>query len=76
MLLRSIPRVDKKLEKLEPIPGQPPRMVNIPPVCPFLPRCPRKTDVCMEELPDLIEAKKGHYVRCFNPIKQEVRASV
>ena len=76
MLLRSIPRVDKKVDRLEPIPGQPPRMVNIPPVCPFLPRCPRRTDRCKEELPEFSEVEKGHYVRCFNPIKQEVRASV
>jgi len=76
MLLRSIPRVDKKVEKLEPIPGQPPRMVNIPPVCPFLPRCPRRVDECRESLPDFVEMEEGHFVRCYNPIKQEARASV
>ncbi len=74
MLLKSIPRVDKKVEKLEPIPGQPPRMVNIPPVCPFLPRCPRRIEKCKERLPEFEEVSKGHFVRCFNPIESEVEA--
>ncbi len=76
MLLKSIPRVDKKVDKLEPIPGQPPRMVNIPPVCPFLPRCPRRTEQCKEKLPDFVEMAPGHFVRCFNPVKQEAGAQV
>jgi len=71
MLLRSIPRVDKKLDRLEPIPGQPPRMVNIPPVCPFLPRCPRRIRKCRETLPDMVEIEPGHFVRCFNPVEIE-----
>ena len=74
MLLKSIPRVDKKVEKLEPIPGQPPRMVNIPPVCPFLPRCPRRIEKCAETLPEFTEIEKGHFVRCYNPIREGARA--
>jgi peptide/nickel transport system ATP-binding protein len=72
MLLRSVPRVDKRLEKLESIPGQPPRMVDIPPVCPFLPRCPRRVERCLKELPELSEIEENHYVRCFNPVEEEV----
>ncbi len=76
MLLKSIPRIDKRIDKLEPIPGQPPRMVNIPPVCPFLPRCPRRTEKCKESLPEFIEIESGHFVRCFNPVRQEAGAQV
>ncbi len=76
MLLKSVPRVDKKVDRLEPIPGQPPRMVNIPPVCPFLPRCPRRTEECKERLPDMVEIEEGHFVRCFNPIEKEAGAPV
>ncbi len=76
MLLKSIPRVDKKVDKLEPIPGQPPRMVNIPPVCPFLPRCPRRIDKCKESLPEFVEVEPGHFVRCYNPVMQEAEAQV
>ncbi len=69
MLLRSIPRVDIKQESLESIPGQPPRMIDVPDVCPFAPRCPRRLDKCSKELPKLDEFEPNHYVRCFNPVE-------
>ncbi|HCF37540.1 MAG TPA: dipeptide/oligopeptide/nickel ABC transporter ATP-binding protein [Thermosipho africanus] len=68
MLLRAIPRLDKKQDKLEAIPGQPPRMIDVSNVCPFAPRCPRKLDKCTKELPELVELEPGHFVRCFNPV--------
>ncbi|ABR31231.1 peptide ABC transporter ATPase [Thermosipho melanesiensis] len=68
MLLRAIPRLDKKQDKLEAIPGQPPRMIDVPNVCPFAPRCPRRLDKCSKELPELTEIEPGHFVRCFNPV--------
>ncbi|RKX40198.1 MAG: ABC transporter ATP-binding protein [Thermotogae bacterium] len=73
MLLKSVPRVDKKLDRLEPIPGQPPRMIDIPKVCPFLPRCPRSVDKCSKDLPKLEMVSEGHYVRCYNPVGGEKR---
>jgi len=68
MLLRSIPRADIKQDALESIPGQPPRMIDVPDVCPFAPRCPRRLDKCSKELPKLEEFEPTHYVRCFNPV--------
>ncbi|SHH19195.1 ABC transporter ATP-binding protein [Thermosipho atlanticus] len=68
MLLRAIPRLDKKQDKLEAIPGQPPRMIDVPNICPFAPRCPRRLDKCTKELPEFTEIEPGHYVRCFNPV--------
>ncbi|MBO8162032.1 MAG: ABC transporter ATP-binding protein [Thermosipho sp. (in: Bacteria)] len=68
MLLRAIPRLDKKQDKLEAIPGQPPRMIEVPDICPFAPRCPRRLDKCSKELPELVEIEPGHFVRCFNPV--------
>ena len=38
-LLRSIPRIDGKDQRLEPISGQPPNLSSLPPGCPFMPRC-------------------------------------
>ncbi|AFG35886.1 oligopeptide/dipeptide ABC transporter, ATP-binding protein [Fervidobacterium pennivorans DSM 9078] len=69
MLLKSIPRVDIKQDKLESIPGQPPRMIDVPDVCPFAPRCPRRLDKCAKELPPFAELEPGHFVRCFNPVE-------
>ncbi|MDQ6937130.1 MAG: ATP-binding cassette domain-containing protein, partial [Actinomycetota bacterium] len=53
-LLGSIPRMDKgEKEPLIPIEGSPPSLVNLPPGCPFAPRCPIKIEVCTRIEPDL-----------------------
>ena len=36
-----MPRLDRAAaERLVPIPGTPPSLINVPPGCPFHPRCP------------------------------------
>jgi peptide/nickel transport system ATP-binding protein len=70
-LLSCIPRMDRKAQTLEPIPGQPPMMLNAPDLCPFLPRCLRKSDRCLKELPELRHISDGHYIRCFNPVSEK-----
>ena len=53
-LLKSIPRLDEtRKEKLEPIEGLPPDLVNYPTGCPFAPRCPYAIQKCLEERPPL-----------------------
>jgi peptide/nickel transport system ATP-binding protein len=52
-LLGSLPRLDRPSERLTPIPGAPPSLVNMPPGCPFTPRCPLARPVCDEEEPPL-----------------------
>ncbi len=74
-LFNCIPRVDKKISHLEPIPGQPPQMIDVPPVCPFLPRCPVKTEQCEQSLPDIVEVEPKHFVRCFNYFSNKIKES-
>jgi oligopeptide transport system ATP-binding protein len=50
-LLESLPRLDLKGQDLKTIKGLPPSLTNIPPGCPFHPRCPRAVDVCRTEVP-------------------------
>ncbi len=51
-LLDSIPRVDRSgSDRLYSIPGSPPDLVDMPPGCPFQPRCPKAMDVCAREYP-------------------------
>jgi oligopeptide/dipeptide ABC transporter ATP-binding protein len=53
-LLGSLPRLDSAGdEKLTPIKGSPPSLVNLPPGCPFSPRCPLAREHCNEEEPQL-----------------------
>jgi oligopeptide/dipeptide ABC transporter ATP-binding protein len=67
-LLRSIPRIGcKSRERLRAIIGAVPDPYNIPPGCPFHPRCsdfmPGKCDLD-REVP-FIQIKPGHSVRCW-----------
>ncbi|MFD2419216.1 ABC transporter ATP-binding protein [Amycolatopsis pigmentata] len=64
-LLGSLPRLDIKTERLVPIAGSPPSMINMPPGCPFSPRCPLAQAVCDEEEPSLSAgANAGHLAAC------------
>ncbi len=53
-LLSSLARVDRRrTDRLNPIPGHPPSLIDVPPGCPFHPRCPLATAVCRQEMPPL-----------------------
>jgi len=54
-LLGSLPRLDETgRERLTPIVGTPPSLLNMPPGCPFTPRCPLAQEICDEVEPDLV----------------------
>ena len=72
-LLDCIPRLDVKQDRLLPIPGQPPVMLNPPDLCPFLPRCSRASEKCYKDLPQLEQTGDSHFVRCWNPIAGKVK---
>ncbi len=51
-LLDSIPRIDAAgRQRLYSIPGAPPNLVNLPPGCPFYPRCEKGMDMCTKAFP-------------------------
>ncbi|TDD94228.1 ABC transporter ATP-binding protein [Jiangella asiatica] len=52
-LLESLPRLDRDVDELYPIPGSPPSLLDPPPGCPFHPRCPLARDRCRTERPEL-----------------------
>jgi peptide/nickel transport system ATP-binding protein len=73
-LMASIPRLDRDPNvRLDPIPGNPPSLINLPSGCSFNPRCTFSDQVadgrCSVELPDLVSAGEGHLVRCHLPIE-------
>ncbi|MEV0999066.1 ABC transporter ATP-binding protein [Nonomuraea sp. NPDC050202] len=67
-LLGSMPRLDREpTERLMPIKGSPPSLINVPSGCAFHPRCPyaEKTGgKDRTEVPALTETEGGHLVRC------------
>ena len=65
-LLNSVPRLDlPRTEKLDPIEGQPPDLVNIPMGCSFRERCRYAIDQCAEEPPPLEHITDGHSSACY-----------
>jgi oligopeptide/dipeptide ABC transporter ATP-binding protein len=66
-LLGSLPRLDaKESEPLTPIRGAPPSLINLPPGCPFSPRCPMSRPRCDAEEPALrLVAGASHVAACY-----------
>jgi oligopeptide/dipeptide ABC transporter ATP-binding protein len=52
--------------RLDTIPGQPPDMTRPPSGCRFHPRCPRATDLCREEDPEMTLLSDDHTVFCWH----------
>jgi peptide/nickel transport system ATP-binding protein len=65
-LLGSLPRLDRaERQPLTPVDGNPPSLVDLPPGCPFAPRCPMRLSVCLELEPDLDQTRHpGHRAAC------------
>jgi peptide/nickel transport system ATP-binding protein len=67
-LLSSMPRMDReRQERLVPIKGTPPSLINVPRGCAFHPRCPyepRTEGLGRTVVPELEDTGQGHLVRC------------
>jgi oligopeptide transport system ATP-binding protein len=65
-LMKSIPRLDaQKKEKLQPIRGLPPDLIDLPDMCPFVPRCNYAREQCERKNPPLMEVSPGHFSACW-----------
>jgi len=53
LLISSLPDTAGK-RRLEGIPGLPPSLLEVPPGCPFMPRCPEAMDICGVDVPELL----------------------
>jgi peptide/nickel transport system ATP-binding protein len=77
-LLGSMPRMDRpNLDRLIPIPGLPPSLINLPSGCAFHPRCrfePRTGGLGSTVPPELARAGgSNHLVRCHLPTEERQR---
>ncbi|MFN8122318.1 MAG: ABC transporter ATP-binding protein [Thermoleophilia bacterium] len=72
-LLSSVPRVDVRVERLVPIEGSPPSLINVPPGCAFHPRCPYRFDPCDRDRPELKERGGGHDDACHLSAEAKAR---
>jgi len=71
-LLASLPRLDATVkEKLVPIEGLPPDLIDMPSGCAFSPRCDYAIERCFHETPELraVPDSKGHRLSCWVDVK-------
>ncbi|MEU1948016.1 MULTISPECIES: ABC transporter ATP-binding protein [unclassified Streptomyces] len=79
-LLGSMPRIDRdQTERLIPVKGSPPSLINVPSGCAFHPRCPYadvpKDNITRTERPELSQAGGGgHFSACH--MSQEERTRI
>lgn len=65
-LIAAIPSSNPlRRKRREPLKGEPPNPINLPPGCSFSPRCPYANERCKREKPFLEEIEPNHYVACF-----------
>jgi len=64
-LMNSLPKLTGDEEWLEPITGAPPSLINLPPGCPFHPRCFLARERCRQEIPPLAPVEgSAHQSAC------------
>ncbi|MFE5817106.1 ABC transporter ATP-binding protein [Streptomyces sp. NPDC056479] len=77
-LLGSMPRLDREeTDRLIPIKGSPPSLINVPSGCAFNPRCPYadipKDNVTRTVRPELAEVGERHWAACHMGQEQRER---
>ncbi|GGF55145.1 ABC transporter ATP-binding protein [Azorhizobium oxalatiphilum] len=64
-LMNSTIHADMRGVALDPIPGAPPDLTDLPPGCPFAPRCAAAREPCLEHMPELVLLPGGQQARCL-----------
>jgi oligopeptide/dipeptide ABC transporter ATP-binding protein len=69
-LLKAVPKLETRVDRLTSIPGQPPRLNHLPPGCRFAPRCSRADEKCERDKPPLLAIDDNRYVKCWHRCDQ------
>ena len=75
-LLKAMPQVGRRDERLTVIPGTVPAMNALPPGCRFSARCPYATDKCRSDPIPLVTLRSGRRVRCIRHDELNLEGSV
>jgi peptide/nickel transport system ATP-binding protein len=65
-LIDSLPRMENRGKRLDPIPGSTPPLLSLPQGCAFAPRCSRANVACKIAPPLTVVDARMH--RCFHPL--------
>ena len=63
-LFGSLPNIEERRHRLQPIPGLMPYPTDLPKGCCFAPRCKYCTEACTKARPEMKWVSDTHYVRC------------
>src|SRR3954470_24017032 len=67
-LFESMPTMElDSRHALASIPGVPPQLIDLPPMCRFSPRCRFADETCRTQDPELIAVAPAHTHSCFHP---------
>lgn len=69
-LLKAVPRLNAKKERLYAIEGMVPHFAEMPAGCSFHPRCPYAQQQCIERRPMLRQVGREHYAGCWKVQEQ------
>lgn len=64
-LLSCLPGLEQKRQRLIEIGGQPPDLAQLPPGCPFAPRCSKRRPICEEAYPPRVGLGSDHVAHCW-----------
>ncbi|UCC89537.1 MAG: ABC transporter ATP-binding protein [Anaerolineales bacterium] len=64
-LLACRPRISERGQRVQPIPGNVPDLAELPPGCPFAPRCSYQRGACDEGPIPLVSTSLGNISRCL-----------
>jgi oligopeptide/dipeptide ABC transporter ATP-binding protein len=64
-LLKAVPDVRSRPQRLASVEGQPPSIYELPPGCPFVDRCPEARSICSREFPAQVDVGPAHSTSCW-----------
>ena len=64
-LIKALPEIGHRGDRLNQIPGVMPNLTRIPPGCPFHPRCHARMEICAKNKPPLTKAGPQHLAACY-----------
>jgi peptide/nickel transport system ATP-binding protein len=71
-LMKSFPSIKGQKQVLQPLTGEPPNLIDPPTGCRFHPRCPRATEICVEQVPEFKDYGNTHFAACWHPMEEAV----
>ena len=69
-LMSSFPSISGEKRPLTTLPGEPPDLGSPPPGCPFHPRCPSATEVCLTDFPSQVH-RGNQWAACWHPLSEQ-----